>query len=38
MKHLIADCKLVMQEMDLIEAARADQAQAVNVRHGSAKG
>jgi hypothetical protein len=38
MKHLIADCKLVMQEMDLIEAARADQAHTVNVRHGSAKG
>jgi hypothetical protein len=38
LKQLIADCKLVMQEMDLIEAARADQAQAVNVRHGSAKG
>ena len=35
LKQLIADCKLVMHEMDLIEAARADQAQAVSVRHGA---
>ncbi len=38
LKQLIADCKLVMQEMDLIEAARADQAQVVSVRHGTARG
>jgi len=38
LKQLIADCKLVLQEMDLIEAARADQAQVVNVRHGADKG
>ena len=38
LKQLIADCKLVMQEMDLIEAARADQAQTVSVCHGSTKG
>jgi hypothetical protein len=31
---LIADCKLVMEEMDLIEAARADRSQDVRVRHG----
>jgi hypothetical protein len=37
LKQLIGDCKLVMQEMDLIEAARADQAQAVSVRHGATK-
>src|SRR5215471_13097093 len=38
LKQLIADCKLVMQEMDLIEAARANQAQAVSVRHGATEG
>lgn len=38
MHQLIADCKLVMQEMDLIEAARADQAQVVSVRHGETRG
>jgi hypothetical protein len=38
LKQLIADCKLMMQEMDLIEAARADQAQAVSVRHGATQG
>ena len=38
LKQLIADCKLVMQEMDLIEAARSDQAQAVSVHHGATKG
>jgi hypothetical protein len=37
LKQLIADCKLLMQEMDLIEAARADQAQAVGVRHDAGK-
>ena len=35
LKQLIADCKLVMEEMDLIEAARADQAQTVSVHHGA---
>jgi hypothetical protein len=38
LKQLIADCKLVMQEMDLIETARTDQGQVVKVRHGSADG
>jgi hypothetical protein len=38
LKQLITDCKLVMQEMDLIEAARADQAQTVSVCHGGTKG
>jgi hypothetical protein len=38
LKQLIADSKLMMQEMDLIEAARADQVQAVNVRHGATQG
>jgi hypothetical protein len=32
--QLIADCKLVMEEMDLIEAARADRSQDVTVQHG----
>ena len=32
--QLIADCKLVMEEMDLIEAARADRSQDVAVHHG----
>ena len=32
--QLIADCKLVMEEMDLIEASRADRAQSVTVQHG----
>jgi hypothetical protein len=35
LQQLIADCKLVMEEMDLIEAARADQAQIVSVHHGA---
>ena len=35
LKQLIADCKLVMEEMDLIETARADQAQTVSVHHGA---
>ena len=38
MKQLIADCRLVMQEMDLIEAARTYQAQIVNIRHGETRG
>ena len=33
--QLIADCKLVMEEMDLIEAARADRSQDVTVQHGA---
>jgi hypothetical protein len=32
--QLIADCNLVMEEMDLIEAARADRSQDVTVQHG----
>ena len=32
--QLIADCKLVMEEMDLIEAARADRSQSVTVQQG----
>jgi hypothetical protein len=32
--QLIADCKLVMEEMDLIEVARADRSQDVAVHHG----
>jgi integrase len=35
LQQLIADCRLVMEEMDLIEAARHDQAQTVSVAHGS---
>jgi integrase len=35
MRQVVADCKLVMEEMDLIEAARADGAQQVNVHHSS---
>jgi integrase len=33
LRQLVADCKLVMEEMDLIEAARADGAQMVSVHH-----
>jgi hypothetical protein len=33
LRQLVADCKLVMEEMDLIEAARADSAQTVSVHH-----
>jgi hypothetical protein len=32
--QLIADCKLVLEEMDLIEAARADRSQSITVQHG----
>ena len=32
--QLIADCKLVMEEMNLIESARADSSQDVTVQHG----
>jgi hypothetical protein len=35
MKQLI-DCKLVLQEMDLIEAARADQKQVLSIHHETA--
>jgi integrase len=35
LKHLISDCKLVLEEMNLIEAARADHSQKVAVRHGN---
>ena len=35
LQQLIADCRLVMEEMDLIEAARADQGQTVSVDHGA---
>jgi integrase len=35
LQQLIADCRLVMDEMDLIEAARADQAQSVSVDRGA---
>ena len=35
LQQLVADCKLVMEEMDLIEAVRADQAQTVSVHHGN---
>lgn len=35
LKQVVADCKLVMEEMDLIEAARADGAQQVSVHHPS---
>ena len=35
LKQLIADCKLVMEEMDLIEAMRKDAAQIVSIQHGS---
>ncbi len=33
LNQLIADCKLVLEEMKLIEAARADQSQTLMVRH-----
>ena len=35
MKQLIADCKLIKEEMDLIETARKDAAQIVSIEHGS---
>ena len=37
LKQLVADCKLVLEEMTLIEAARADQSQGVTVRHEHGK-
>jgi hypothetical protein len=33
LKQLVADCKLVLEEMTLIEAARADQSQDITVHH-----
>jgi hypothetical protein len=33
LRQLVADCRLVMEEMDLIEASRADGAQQVRVDH-----
>ena len=35
MKQLIADCKLIKEELDLIETARKDAAQIVSIEHGS---
>jgi hypothetical protein len=37
LKQLVADCRLVLEEMTLIEAARADQSQGVTVRHEHGK-
>ncbi len=37
MKQLIADCKLIKEEMDLIEAMRKDAAQTVSIERGPAK-
>jgi hypothetical protein len=34
MKHLVEDCGLMLQEMDLIEQARADRAQTIVLNHG----
>jgi hypothetical protein len=36
MKQLIADCQLIKEEMDLIEAMRTDAAQTVSIQHASA--
>jgi len=33
MAKVVADCKLMLQEMDLIETARADQSQLVQIEH-----
>jgi integrase len=33
MEKVVADCNLMLQEMDLIEAARADQSQLVHIEH-----
>jgi len=35
MKQLIADCKLIKEEMDLIETMRKDEAQIVSIEHES---
>ena len=37
MTQLIADCKLIKEEMDLIEAMRKDTAQTVSIEHGPAR-
>lgn len=34
MKKIVADCRLLLQEMDLIEAARTDQSQLVRIEYG----
>jgi hypothetical protein len=33
MKHLVQDCELMVEEMDLIDSARKDAAQSVTVEH-----
>jgi len=35
MQKVVADCRLMLQEMDLIEAARADQTQLVRIEYGA---
>ncbi len=35
MDKVVADCRLLLQEMDLIEAARTDQSQLVHIDYGS---
>jgi len=37
MKQLIADCKLIKEEMDLIESMRKDAAQTVSIEHAPAR-
>lgn len=37
LQQLVADCKLVLEEMTLIEAARTDQSQGITVRHKHGK-
>jgi len=34
MDKVVADCRLMLQEMDLIEAARIDQSQLVQIEYG----
>lgn len=34
MKHLVEDCELMLQEMDLIEIARTDRTQTIVINHG----
>ena len=38
MKQLHADCDLMLNEMDLIETARADRSQVISVNHGGSDG
>jgi hypothetical protein len=38
MKQLQADCDLMLNEMDLIETARADRNQVISVDHGGSHG